>query len=218
VRNDAGCVVRSIGPNYRAEHVLSDGTRIVVRPIRPEDATELRRAFESLSPQSRYRRFFGAVDSLSDATLEYLTRVDGEDHFALVAGTESPDLKRELGVGVARFIRLADDPEVAEAAVTVVDGMQRQGVGRILLTTLAQAARERGIRRFRASVLANNAPMRHIAEEIGAAMRRDDDETLSMEIELGGATEGHDSTLKRLFREAAASMAVLVRNFRPPSA
>lgn len=210
--------MRSIGPSYRAEHVLADGTRIVVRPIRRDDAPELRRAFESLSPQARYRRFFGAVDSLSDEMLEYLTNVDGENHFALVAGIESPDLKTETGIGVARFIRLPDDAEAAEAAVTVVDGMQQRGVGRILLTTLAQAARERGIRRFRATILANNTPMQRIAEESGARVRREDDETLSLEIELEGARHDGNGVLKQLLREAASSMSVLIRNLRPPGA
>lgn len=204
-----------IGPDFRAEHTLADGTRIVVRPIRHDDAPELRRAFERLSPESRYRRFFGAVDALDDATLAYLTNVDGRDHFALVAEVESPDLKSERGIGVARFIRLANDPEVAEAAVTVSDDMQQRGVGRILLLTLAQAARERAIRRFRATVLASNAPMRHLADQIGAKVRHEDDATLAIEVDLGSP---NDSSLKGFLREAARSMAVLIRTMLPPSA
>jgi hypothetical protein len=58
--------------------------------------------------------------------------------------------------------------------------------------------------------------MRHIAEEIGATLRREDDETLSMEVVLGSEREGPDSMLTRLFREAASSMAVVIRNLRPP--
>jgi hypothetical protein len=80
--------------------------------------------------------------------------------------------------------------------------------------TLAEAARERGIRRFRATMLANNTPMRYLAEAVGAKVRREDDVTLSIEVDLG--TE-HDTMLKRLFREAASSMAFLIRNLRPPS-
>src|SRR5262245_31036074 len=122
-----------VGPEYREQHELSDGSVVTLRHIRKEDAEELRRAFERLSPTSRYRRFFGGLHTLTDDMLRYLTDVDGTNHVAIVATHESPDLKTENGVGVARFVRLADEPEVAEAAVTVSDDMQRKGLGRKLL-------------------------------------------------------------------------------------
>jgi len=204
------------GPDYRSEHTLADGTRIVVRHIRPEDAALLREAFARLSPESRYRRFFGSVSELSDEMVRYLTEVDGQSHVALVAGIESPDLKGERGLGVARFIRSADDPGAAEAAVTVIDDMQQKGIGHILLSELSEAARERGIKRFRGQVLASNEPARRILTEVGAVVRREDAETVTFEVELSpvGAPE-KDSALRRLLREAASSMAVLVLQLRP---
>lgn len=213
-----------IGPEYRREHVLVDGTRVVVRPIRPEDAPALREAFGHLSADSRYRRFFGAVSALDDATLAYLTNVDGIDHFAIVAGIESPDLKAERGVGVARFIRLQDEPDVAEAAVTVIDEMQNKGIARILLATLADAAVERGVRHFRGEALATNEPVRALLAEGGAVVRREAGGTIVFDVALGtsdaGAVEpapASSPALSRLLREAAASMAFFVRNLRPPS-
>src|SRR2546423_7093751 len=116
------------GPDMRAEQALADGTRFFVRHIRPDDAAMIRDGFERLSPAARYRRFFGGMSELSDDALKYLTVGDGKDHVALVAGQESPDLKTERGFGVARFIRMPDEPQVAEAAVTVVDDMQRRGL------------------------------------------------------------------------------------------
>ena len=161
-----------MGPDYRAEHTLTDGTRVLVRHIRPDDADELRRAFARLSPASRYRRFFGGVGALSEETLRYLTDVDGVNHVAFIVATISPDLKTETGLGVGRFIRSTEDPAVAEAAVTVVDDAQRKGLGRLLLMTLADAARERGVERFRADVLSSNAPMLRMLEEAGAVRVR----------------------------------------------
>src|SRR6185312_12745992 len=144
------------GPDFREERTLADGRKIVLRHIQPSDKDELRRGFLALSPESRYRRFFGGVE-LDDRALKYLTEVDGKDHVAIVATTESLDLKSERGVGVARFIRSKKDPAAAEAAVTVVDDMQRLGVGTLLGWALARAARERGIERFRCDVLESNA-------------------------------------------------------------
>src|SRR6202012_995416 len=101
----------------------------------------------------------------------YLTQVDGDDHGAVVAGTDSLDLKTEVGLGVARFVRLEDEPGVAEAAGTVVDDAQGKGVGRLLLTALATLALGRGVRVFRGEVLAENTRMCHLLEELGATMR-----------------------------------------------
>jgi GNAT superfamily N-acetyltransferase len=204
------------GPDFREVHVLSDGTRVVLRHIRPDDAAELRRVFDRLSPESRYRRFFGGVSQLSDAALRYLTEVDGHDHVAIVATAESPDLKTENGLGVARFVRLSDDPAVAEAAVTVVDDAQRKGLGTLLASTLAVAAAERGIHSFRADVLADNQPMVTLMHEAGARTLASRDGVVSFDIPLGTWEEGRGGTLARLFHAAAGSMVVLLRRLTPP--
>jgi RimJ/RimL family protein N-acetyltransferase len=204
------------GPDFREEHTLADGTHVVLRHVRPTDAPELKHAFERLSPESRYRRFFGGLAQLTDATLHYLTQVDGQDHVAIVAATESPDLKREIGIGVARFVRMRDEPEVAEAAVTVVDDMQRRGLGRLLATTLAEAARERDVHTFRAEVLADNAPMRAIMEEIGAKERASGAGILTYDVALDAVGQARGGPVDRLLRTAASSMAVLLRRLGPP--
>ena len=204
------------GPDFREEHTLADGTHVILRHVRPSDGVELRRAFERLSPESRYRRFFGGLSQLSDATLHYLTEVDGRDHVAIVALTESPDLKTEIGLGVARFVRLAEDPAVAEAAVTVVDDVQKRGLGRLLATTLAEAARERGIHRFRADVLADNQPMRAIMAEIGAAERGTSAGVITYDVALDVVSPTRGGPVDRFLRAAASSMAVLLRRMGPP--
>jgi GNAT superfamily N-acetyltransferase len=207
-------VVRT-GPDFREEHTLTDGRRVVVRHVRASDAPELRAAFERLSPASRYRRFFGGLTHLTDATLLYLTEVDGHD---LVAVGESPDLKRERGLGVARFVRLRDEPTVAEAAVTVVDDVQRMGLGRLLATTLAEAAMERGVHTFRADVLADNQPMRAMMTEIGAAERPIDAGVISYDVSLDTVGPTRGGPVDRFLRAAAGSMAVLLLRLGPPPA
>ena len=60
-------------------------------------------------------------------------------------------------IAVARFVRLVDDPEAAEVAITVADNWQRRGLGS-LLTALAAEALRLGIRRFTATMAADNVP------------------------------------------------------------
>lgn len=205
------------GPDFRETHELSDGTRVVLRHIRPDDAAGLRIAFERLSPESRYRRFFGGVAQLSDAALRYLTQVDGTHHVAIVATRDSPDLKTETGVGVARFVRLADDPSVAEAAVTVVDDQQCKGLGHLLALTLSDAARERGVRTFRAEVLASNEPMVAIMGEVGAHARDARDGVVVYDVPLDAVPAERGGVVDRLLRAAAVQMAVLLHRLAPPA-
>jgi GNAT superfamily N-acetyltransferase len=200
-------------PTFREEHCLRDGTRVTLRFIQPDDADGLRRAFARLSPRSRYQRFLGGVPELTDPMVEYLTHVDGENHVAIVAGTDSHDLKTEVGLGVARFVRLADDPTVAEAAITVVDDVQGKGIGRLLLTTLARIALARGVRVFRGEVLAENTRMRHLLEEVGATTHPADGQTLLFDVPIHEPLEALDKEpphpLRRLLRAAAESLGMV---------
>ena len=172
------------------EHAeLRDGTRVLLRLLRPTDKELLRTGFEQLSPESRYARFFTPKTSLTEDELRYLTDIDHEDHVAIGAAVERDGA--EIGLGVARFIRFADRPEAAEAALVVADEAQRRGLGRLLLRRLIAAARERGIQRFRFEVLSSNPGMATLIAEIAP------DRTvktaageMSIEIELGH--EGDD--------------------------
>ncbi len=202
------------GPDFREEHVLANGTKIVIRHIQPSDAAELRRGFQALSPESRYRRFFGGLADLDDATLKYLTNVDGKDHVAIVAVTESLDLKTERGLGVARFVRIKGEPTVAEVGVTVVDDMQQIGIGTLLTKALAHAARERGIDKFRAEVLESNDLVVHALLDAGG-----------VEVERGGGAvvldvpvkDPSDTFIRKALRITAEHMPAFLRRLLPPA-
>jgi GNAT superfamily N-acetyltransferase len=131
---------------------LTDGTSVRIREIRPEDKDLLAAGHAHLSARSQLRRFLGPKPKLTASDLRYLTEVDGMNHYAVVA------LHDGGIVGVARWVRLIDDPAAAEAAVVVGDHLQGKGLGKFLARELADAARARGILRIRASILADNPP------------------------------------------------------------
>lgn len=136
---------------------LRDGMPVWLRPICPEDKAPLVRAFELLSAQSRYQRFFSPARELSPQMLAYLTEIDYADHFAL--GAFALDEPGSPLVGGARFIRTPDEPYSAEIAVTVIDEYHRRGLGQALLRALAKVAIEGGVRRFVGSALWENRPI-----------------------------------------------------------
>lgn len=132
---------------------LTDDREVVVREIRATDKLLLEAGLRALSLESVRRRFLTAKPGLSAAELRYLTEIDGFDHHALVAlRSQRPDRL----AAVARFVRLSAAPTTAEAAIVVCDDLQGLGLGRALALLLADAARERGITRFSASLLSEN--------------------------------------------------------------
>jgi GNAT superfamily N-acetyltransferase len=199
----------SNGPEFSEEHTLADGTRVRLRYIRPDDADELRRGFERLSPASRYRRFLGGVGHLSDEHIRYLTAVDGQDHVAIVAARSRSDGTEE-GLGVARFVRVAGEPTVAEAAITVADDVQHKGIGMLLAMALAAAARDRGIAHFRGEVLENNEAV----QKLGAVLRSGEDNRIVFDVALDrepSATAPRELPIRRFLAAAATWLAGLVQ-------
>lgn len=190
--------------SWREEETLADGTRVAFRLVRPDDKTLLLHAFAELSQESRLLRFFTEKDSLAPAELAYLTEMDQVDHFAL--GATTPE--GEEGLGIARFVRVADRRDTAEAALVVADSMRRRGLGGRLLTHLIQAASERGIRRFRCEVLATNEAMHGFLEQLGPpAEARGDEEIVTLEWELPPASD--QGPIRRLLRLAGEGLVVL---------
>jgi RimJ/RimL family protein N-acetyltransferase len=166
-------------------YALADSRVIVIRPIAPDDQDRLRAAHARLSPLTRYRRFMSAKPYLSSADAMYLSVIDGCDHYALVATFTAQDGEEAI-IGVARFVRSPEDPQVAEFALVVDDEWQGQGVGRELLGRLADAAVTRGVERFVATVLADNLAIQQLAAQVadGPLHRSRDGNTFEMEFAL----------------------------------
>ncbi|HEV3233195.1 MAG TPA: GNAT family N-acetyltransferase [Candidatus Dormibacteraeota bacterium] len=179
--------MRASPPKDRVDGMLRDGTWVIFRPIRPRDKAALKRGMAMLSPESRYHRFFAAIDSLSSAQLKYFTEIDYNDHFAWFAVL--PDTHPPTGIGVARYIRLPNDPESAEAAVTVVDDYHRHGVGTALLRLLAGTAIEHGIKRFVLAVMGENEPMLHLLQATGAVVDSWEDGIAQVHVDLPATAE-----------------------------
>ncbi len=114
--------------------MLRDGSTVMIRPVRPADAPPLADGFARLSARSRRLRFPTPKTALSPAELRYFTDVGHHDHEALGA-LNHPGGR---GVGIARYVRDADDPQAAEIAVTIIDDRQGRGPGTELMAQLCQ--------------------------------------------------------------------------------
>lgn len=150
---------------------LRDGTRWVMRPIRPEDAQMLQGFVRSLSEESRYMRFIYLLRELTPSMLARYTRIDYDRELALVATVQAPNpahrgFPEEQIVGLAHYF-LQRDGRGAEFALVVHDGWQRYGLGSQLMRGLIEAARRQGLDYLEGQVLDNNYAMRKLLVRLG---------------------------------------------------
>lgn len=151
---------------YAQDVVLRDGRTIHLRPIRPDDTDAMYAMWQRLSPETIRLRFF-APRTMSRKAMEHFTNLDLRDRFAMVA------VQGGRIVGVSRFERLLEEPDVAEFAVMVEDAEQGRGIGTALLRALLEPAQDLGIQRFVAEVLPENRKMLSVMTDAGLAPKVD---------------------------------------------
>ena len=156
----------SYGCSNPIQDILHDGAQVLLRPVISDDRDRIQNGMTALSSESRYFRFFTSATQLSEQQLRYFSEVDQRDHVAWIAlDASNPE---HPGLGIARFIRLKEEPTVAEMALTVIDGCQRRGLGRILLAVLYLSAEAQGIQMLRAVVAGENTTMLEWLHSLGA--------------------------------------------------
>jgi GNAT superfamily N-acetyltransferase len=169
---------------------LADGAQIVIRPIEPEDAGELRRGLRRLSALTAYRRFRAHITTVSPEQLDYLTRIDHVRHEALAA------LDPQVGsvAGVVRYVCDPTEPSQAELTHVVADAWQHRGVGSALIDRLAERAHAAGVERFIVTTLAVDAPARRLLTRVAEPIsERDQDGLIETTARLRPPARPHPS-------------------------
>jgi GNAT superfamily N-acetyltransferase len=149
---------------------LRDGTHVIIRPIRKEDA-ELERSFiKHLSLESRRMRFLGQIREPSDEMLRRLTDIDYKNEMAFIALVHRDGQTQEIGV--ARYSTSADG-KFCECAITVSDEWHYKGLATLLMHHLIDVARTRGIRTMVSYDAIDNGQMRELATFLGFKRKPD---------------------------------------------
>jgi acetyltransferase len=157
-------VISPYPAHYELCTTTKSGLRILIRPIRPEDAGLFADLFAALSPTSVYYRFFRHMKELSPEMLAMLTQIDYDREMALVAMDQSTEPGKMLGV--ARII--ADpDGKLAEFSIMIGDPWQGCGVGAQLLLNLLKFAGRRGVEKVWGTVLPENFHMQRLGKKVG---------------------------------------------------
>ena len=159
---------------------LNDGTDIVIRPIRPEDAEMEANFVRGLSKEARYFRFMNSMQELSPTMLVRFTQIDYHDEMALIAVTARGD--HEEQIGVARYTTNVDKKS-CEFALVVSDKWQNRGIAHRLMTNLMEIARDRNLETMQGQVLTQNSRMLELVTSLGFEVRNDPDDALIKLVE-----------------------------------
>jgi acyl-CoA synthetase (NDP forming)/ribosomal protein S18 acetylase RimI-like enzyme len=193
--------------HWEADVLLSDGRTAHIRPIRPSDAELLVDFYARVSDESKYYRFFSPMPHLSERDVARFTQVDHVDRVALVVTLSG----RMIAVGRYDVVR----PGEAEVAFLVEDQHQGRGIAQLLLEHLAQAGRERGVEKFVAEVLPDNARMIQTFRDAGYRVASEyEDGVIMLEFSIDPTDTAIGVMVHREHRAEAAS---IERFFHPRS-
>ncbi len=168
-------------PAHLAKTVqLNDGTDIVIRPIRPEDAEIEAQFIRDLSDEARYFRFMNSLQELSQEMLVRFTQIDYHNEMALIAVTMTD--AGEEQIGVARYTTNLDKTS-CEFALVVSDQWQSRGIAHHLMRNLMDVARDRDLERIQGQVLSKNSRMLDLMTSLNFSINNDPEDTAVKRVE-----------------------------------
>jgi acetyltransferase len=159
-------VIAPYPTKYIMRWQLSDGTQVLLRPIRPEDEPAEREMLSTMSEETIRTRFFSSIRDITHDWLILLCNVDYDRHIAIIAETQ----ENKKIIGVARLI-INPDLASGELAVLVHDKFQRKGLGSKFVEVLVGIAREKGLEKVQAQFLVDNQNIRKVLKRSGFTTR-----------------------------------------------
>ncbi len=157
---------------------LADGTSIIVRPIRPEDAEFEQDFIRHLSEISKHFRFMGALRELTPEMLKGTTLIDYDREMAMVAIIQCDS--KDTIIGISQYVTNPDF-QSCEFAIVVADQWQNKGIGRYLMTSLIEAAKTKLLKRMEGVILSTNENMLTLVKNFGFSIQPDE-EDISLQV------------------------------------
>ena len=161
---------------------LSDGTSIVMRPIKPEDEHLWLELLGSCSKEAIYSRFRYNFHFDSHEVATQFCYIDYAREIGIVTEVEVKGEKKLIAVG-----RLISDPDLTsvEYAILITDAYQKKELGTILTTYCEDIARKWKMKRIFAETTKDNRAMIAVFKKLGFVVTYNEDTTVSVAKELG---------------------------------
>jgi len=161
---------------------LSDGTSIIMRPIKPEDEHLWLELLGSCSKEAIYSRFRYNFHFDSHEVATQFCYIDYAREIGIVTEVEVKGEKKLIAVG-----RLISDPDLTsvEYAILITDAYQKKELGTILTTYCEDIARKWKMKRIFAETTKDNQAMIAVFKKLGFVVTYNEDTTVSVAKELG---------------------------------
>ena len=160
---------------------MTDGTEVLLRPIRPEDEPLEHEMLTTLSEDTLRGRFFQVIRNITHEMLIRFCNIDYDREMAIVGEVKEHEKRRIVGIG--RLI-IESDFKKGEFAVVVHDQYQGKGLGYKLVDMIIGVAQEKGLEKIYGIVLTDNKAMLRICNELGFRIRNLQDGTSWVELPL----------------------------------
>jgi len=146
---------------------LRDGEKVLIRPLKPDDAALYPDFLAEVTPDDLRLRFFMPMRELRPELIDKLVHYDPEHAMAFIAIGASG---RMLGV-----VRLHDDPNGygGEFAILVRSHLKGHGLGWLMMKHMIAYAQEKGLEIVHGQVLAENSTMLQMCAELGCHIDED---------------------------------------------
>lgn len=157
----------TLAPALEGDHwieSLRDGTRVLIRPLRPGDRALEMAFIRELSPEAKRYRFLGDFKEPSNQLVNQLMHVDYVHDMAFLALAHDNGRLRE--VGISRYAATKDGKQ-CECAVTVADDWRHRGLAVLLMQHLIGMARKNNFTRMFSIDDNTNESMRELAHFLG---------------------------------------------------
>ncbi len=150
---------------------LRDGTRVLLRPLKPEDAALYPDFLSEVTAEDLRLRFFAPMRQVSPALIDKLIHYDPAHAMAFIAIAETTG--KMFGV-----VRLHDDDSgsSAEFAILLRSRLKGRGLGWLMMKHMVAFARDKGLAHVHGQVLAENSSMLTMCEELGFHIKDDPEE------------------------------------------
>lgn len=169
----------------RLEKILTlrDGTKRLMRPVRPEDSPAFLEMFHRLDPNDIRFRFFAPLKSLPPALVARLTQIDYDREMAFMATPLPGDDDDGMMHGV---VRVTADPDniAGEYAIAVRSDQKGKGLGYQLMQEIIAHGRRRGLQEIDGTILRENEPMIDMVRDLGFKVKADPDDPSVVQVVL----------------------------------
>lgn len=166
---------------YISERTLRDGSKVTLRPSKPEDEPLLIELFKTFSPETMRLRFLRAVKEVDRRTIARFCNADHSREVCIVA--EIDERGRRCLIGMANLI-VQPDGGSGEISVVVGDPWQNRGLGSAMMEHLVAVGRDMGLKRLFGEFFSENRRIAHICRKMGFEVRQVDEETCIATLNL----------------------------------